>query len=182
MTDFASTLLQEIDSRASRGPVPGLRYAEIVRKEDDGTYVLTWLSGAVRSESAPARAAAFMAGGERGGYFPFEVGDEVVVGFIEGHLDQPVILGALWSDQDKPPADADTSADNNIRIIQSREGSSLTFDDTQGATALKLKSAGGMEVVLDDKAKTLTIKFDASTSIEMSTAGITVKGAAINLN
>ena len=182
MSSFTSTLLEEIESRGGRGTVPGLRYAEIVRKEDDGTYVLKWLSGAVRSESAPARAAAFMAGGERGAYLPFEVGDEVVVGFIEGHQDQPVILGALWSDQDKPPADADTSADNNVRIIRSREGSSVTFDDTKGATALKLKSAGGMELVLDDKAKKLTITFDASTSIEMSTAGITIKGATINLN
>ncbi len=66
MSSFTSTLLEEIESRGGRGAVPGLRYAEIVRKEDDGTYVLKWLSGAVRSESAPARAAAFMAGDERG--------------------------------------------------------------------------------------------------------------------
>lgn len=182
MSNFTSMLLDTIQGGAAPGTVPGLRYAEIARKEDDGTYVLSWLSGAVRSDSAPARAAAFMAGGERGAYFPFEVGDEVVVGFIEGHQDQPVILGALWSDQDKPPTDADTSTSNNIRIIRSREGSSVTFDDTQGATALKLKSAGGMEVTLDDKTKKLTIKFDATTSIEMSSAGITVKGIKINLN
>lgn len=182
MSSFTALLLDDIAGRSGGGAVPGLRYAEIIRKENDGTYILQWLSGAVRSDSAPARVATFMAGAERGAYFPFEVGDEVVVGFIEGHQDQPVILGALWSDQDQPPAYADTSSDNNIRMIESRAGSSLTFNDTSGATALKLKSAGGMEFIMDDKAQTLTIKFDASTSIEMSPAGITVKGAKINLN
>jgi hypothetical protein len=45
-----------------------------------------------------------------------------------------------------------------------------------------LKSAGGMELVLDDKGKKLVIKFDKSTSIELSAQGVTVKGAKINLN
>ena len=99
--------------RAQRaGAVTGLRFAEVKEITDDG-YILQWLSGAVRSPSAPARAASFMAGKERGAYFPFEVGDEVVVGFDDGNLDQPVILGALWSDIDAPPRRSTPSDTNN---------------------------------------------------------------------
>ena len=101
-----SPLLADSEARQSAGNVPGVRFAEVKEIKDDG-YVLTWLSGPVRSRSAPARAASFMAGKERGGYFPFEVGDEVIVGFEEGHIDKPVIIGALWSDQDPPPPDVD---------------------------------------------------------------------------
>ena len=176
-----STLLADREDRQRSPAVPGVRFAEIKEITDKG-YVLTWLSGDVRSPSAPARAASFMAGAERGAYFPFEVGDEVVVGFEEGNLDVPVILGALWSDVDAPPPDADTSGSNNIRTIVSREGSEVTFDDTAGATKVLIKSAGGMEIALDDSAKTLTIKFDDSNSIELSSAGVTVKGSTINLN
>jgi uncharacterized protein involved in type VI secretion and phage assembly len=176
-----STLLADSEDRDRGSCVPGLRYAEIKEIQDDG-YILAWLSGPVSSSSAPARAASFMAGKERGAYFPFEVGDEVVVGFIDGHQDQAVILGALWSDQDPVPTNVDASSSNNTRSIVSREKSELTFDDTSGATSVTLKSAGGMKLVLDDKAKTLTIQFDDSTKIELSSAGVTVKGAVINLN
>jgi uncharacterized protein involved in type VI secretion and phage assembly len=176
-----SSLMSDREEQQRAGRVTGLRFAEVADITDDG-YVLQWLSGAVDTPSAPARAAAFMAGNERGAYFPFEIGDEVVVGFEEGHLDRPVILGALWSDQDLPPPDADTTSTNNTRTIVSRAGSELTFDDTQGATKVLLKSAGGMELLLDDSAKTLTIKFDDSTKIELSAAGVTVKGSTINLN
>ena len=176
-----SYLMADSEARERTGGVIGLRYAEVKELTDEG-YILTWLSGSVRTDSAPARAAAFMAGKERGAYFPFEQGDEVVVGFIDGHLDQPVILGALWSDEDPTPQGVDTSASNNTRSIVSREKSELSFDDTSGKTKVTLKSAGGMELVLDDGAKTLTIKFDKSTSIELSSAGVTVKGSKINLN
>lgn len=177
--DFFSALLESTAPAGS--PTGGLRLAEIARITDEG-YILTWLSGAVRSESAPARAMRFMAGKERGAYFPFEIGDEVVVGFVDGAEDYPIILGALWSDIDPPPAGIDTSETNNTRAIVSREKSQLVFDDTQGATSVTLKSAGGIQIVLDDKGKKLLIQFDTSSSIELSAAGVTVKGSTINLN
>lgn len=163
------------------GGITGLRLAEISEITEAG-YILRWLSGPVRSLSAPARAASFMAGAERGAYFPFEVEDEVIVGFVDGHLDQPVILGALWSDQDQPPPGADISGTNNTRTIRSREGSELTFDDTVGKTRVVLKSAGGIEILMEDNPPKLTLKLDGSTKIELSAAGVTVAGSKINLN
>lgn len=161
--------------------VRGLRLAEVQEITDKG-YILKWLSGNVRSTSAPARAASFMAGKERGAYFPFEVGDEVVVGFVDNDEDYPVILGALWSSQDPPPPGADTSSSNNTRTIVSRGGHELTFDDTENAGKVLLKTKGGMQILMDDAAKSLTIKFDAANSIVINTSGVTVKGAVINLN
>ncbi|MGB4827042.1 MAG: phage baseplate assembly protein V [Paracoccaceae bacterium] len=176
-----SNLIHQTHRHASEVALPGLRYAEVIEITDKG-YILEWLSGSVRSRSAPARAARFMAGSERGAYFPFEVHDEVVVGFIDGHIDEPVILGALWSAQDKPPKDIDTSDSNNTRAIVSREGSRLAFDDTKGQTQVLLKSAGGISITLDDKAKSLTLKFDDTAMIVLDAKGVTVKGTAINLN
>ncbi|MGL4397978.1 MAG: phage baseplate assembly protein V [Hyphomicrobium sp.] len=180
MGDFFTSLL-DTAADTSRSNVPGLRLAEVAQITEDG-YILTWLSGTTRTASAPARAASFMAGKERGGYFPFEIGDEVVVGFVDGCEDMPIILGALWSDIDLPPQGVDTSDTNNTRAIISREKSKLVFDDTQGATSITLESAGGMKLVLDDKGKKLLIQFDTSTTIELSAQGVTVKGTKINLN
>lgn len=176
-----STLLSDTETRQREGKVPGLRYAEVAEITDRG-YVLKWLSGSVRSKSAPARVSRFMAGNERGAYFPLEIGDEVVVGFEDGNIDCPVILGALWSDVDVPPTNVDTSSSNNTRSIVSRAKSELTFDDTSGATRVLLKSAGGMQLLFDDSTKTLTLSIDDSTKIELSPAGIKIKGTRIDLN
>jgi uncharacterized protein involved in type VI secretion and phage assembly len=174
-------LMTETARHATEGTVSGLHYAEVKEITEDG-YIVEWLSGTVRSRSAPARVARFMAGKERGAYFPFEIDDEVLVGFIDGCIDQPVILGALWSDQDPPPGEIDTSDSNNSRAIVSREGSRLAFDDTKGQTKVLLKSAGGIEIILDDVSKSLTLKFDDSTKIVMNAQGVTVTGTQINLN
>ena len=179
--DVLSQMMQNAASRAMGASILGLRFAEVKEITDKG-YVLEWLSGTVSTRSAPARVARFMAGNERGAYFPFEINDEVVVGFIEGNIDDPVILGALWSDQDKLPSDVDTSDSNNTRAFVSREGSRLSFDDTTGQTKVLLKSAGGISIILDDKAKSLTLQFDEGTKIVMDASGVTVTGKSINLN
>lgn len=181
MNQIFSTLMAGQESQARTGSIGGLRFARVHEIKPEG-YVLEWISGTVRSYSAPARVSSFMAGAERGAYFPFEVDDEVVVGFANGNLDEPVILGALWSDVDLPPPDADTSDTNNTRTIMSREGSELTFDDTPNATGVLLKSAGGMEIRMDDKNSKLLIKLNESTTIELSSQGVTVLGQTINLN
>lgn len=177
-----STIMADSEQRQREGAVPGLRFAEVKEITDDGLYILEWLSGPVRSRSAPARVARFMAGKERGAYFPFEIDDEVVVGFIDGNLDQPVILGALWSDVDPPPSEVDTSDSNNTRAIVSREGSRLAFDDTTGSTTVLLKSAGGIQILLDDAGKSLTLQFNDSTKIVLNAQGVSVTGTTINLN
>lgn len=176
-----STVMADTESRQRAGRVQGLRYAEVAEIVDEG-YVLQWLSGGVRSRSAPARVARFMAGPERGAYFPFEVGDEVVVGFEDGNLDRPVILGGLWSDVDLPPTNVDTSSSNNIRSIVSRAKAEISFDDSQGATKLLIKSAGGLQVLLDDAAKKITLKVDDGNFIEISAQGVKVKGTRVDLN
>lgn len=182
MTDnFFSSWLDTADCVARSTGAQQLRLAEVASIADEG-YILTWLSGTTRAPSSPARAIAFMAGKERGAYFPFEIGDEVLVGFVDGDIDQPVILGALWSDIDPVPQGVDKSADNNTRAIVSREKSKLVFDDSKGATSVTLESAGGMKLVLDDRGKKLLIQFDKSTTIELSSQGVTVKGPTINLN
>jgi uncharacterized protein involved in type VI secretion and phage assembly len=175
------SIFAAIHNSGTSALVRGLRLAEVSEITDKG-YILNWLSGNIRSKSAPARAASFMAGKERGAYFPFEVGDEVVVGFVDNDEDYPVILGALWSAQDPPPPEADTTSSNNTRTIVSRGGHALTFDDTEKAGKVTLKTKGGIQLVMDDGAKSLTIKFDETNSIVIDTSGVTVKGAVINLN
>jgi uncharacterized protein involved in type VI secretion and phage assembly len=149
MNNPFSHLLRSDEAEAREAPVPGLAYAVVANATDEG-YELDFLSGSFTERSAPARVATFMAGSERGAYFMPEVGDEVVVGFELGNLDRPVILGALWSDTDRPPPQADTEASNNVRTIVSRSGHEITLDDSPGAGRIVIKTAGSMEITLED--------------------------------
>jgi uncharacterized protein involved in type VI secretion and phage assembly len=149
--------LDELVRRPPTEPMFGVVYASVEQITDDG-YLLRYTSLDLDTLSAPARLAMPMAGRERGTFFGPEVGDEVVVAFENGNLDQPVILGALWSDDDPPPASADTSSTNNVRTIVSRSGHELTFDDTPGSEKIQLRTQGGLEIVLDDASGTITIR------------------------
>lgn len=57
-----------------------------------------------------------------------EIGDMVAVVFIGGSIDAPVVVGGLWSSVDPPPED-NAGGKNDIRLIKSRSGHRVIFDD-----------------------------------------------------
>jgi hypothetical protein len=136
--------------QARKRLVQGLVTAKIRNREDDGTYRLDYLTMGSDEPSAPARVMMPMAGGKRGTYFFPEPGDEVVVAFELGDTNLPVILGAVWNQNDPFPDQAQPSSQNNIRTIVSRSGHELTFDDTPGAEKVTVKTKGGHQLVMDD--------------------------------
>lgn len=89
-----------------------------------------------------------MAGAARGAFFLPEVGDEVLVGFDRNDIRFPYVLGGLWSRTDKPPQ-TNEDGKNDIRVIHTRKGHTLLFDDgAKGRILLKL--ADGKSVTIDD--------------------------------
>jgi uncharacterized protein involved in type VI secretion and phage assembly len=133
-----------------------------------------------------ARTAAPMSGSGYGASFLPEVGDEVLVGAEGGDPAFLYVLGMLWNGKAKPP---ETNADgkNNLRLIKSRSGNQLLFDDTEGAPVLELKLADGKRVTLDrngaaiedGEGNTILIKSGASEIAITSQAKLTLKAKQI---
>ncbi len=103
-----------------------------------------------------------------------EVGSDVVIAFEAGDLARPIVLGALWGPGDalpEPPHPA-----NDVRVLHTRSGSRLEFDDDASAPAVRLTTAAGHSVVLEDDQVTIshgsgsTIRLTAAT-IEISASG-----------
>lgn len=149
--DALHELMAPQTQQSRRQLVQGLVTAKVRGREDDGTYRLDYLTMGTDEPSAAARVMMPMAGGKRGTYFFPEPGDEVVVAFESGDTNLPVILGAVWNNNDRPPAQAKASADNNVRTIVSRSGHELTLDDTPGAEKVTLRTQGGHTLTLDDQ-------------------------------
>src|SRR5262249_47467287 len=77
--------------------------------------------------------------------------EEVLVAFEQGDLDHPIVIGGLWSDEDKPPAD-NANGKNNTRKIRSRSGHEIAFEDDRdgGQEKIVIHTAAGHKLVLDD--------------------------------
>jgi uncharacterized protein involved in type VI secretion and phage assembly len=97
-----------------------------------------------------ARVVTPMGGGDRGMYFIPEVEDEVLVAFERGDLRFPYIVGSLWNGKDKSPA-TNGDGNNDIRMIKTRKGHKLTFNDNKGSKGLvQLELNDGKKLAIDD--------------------------------
>jgi uncharacterized protein involved in type VI secretion and phage assembly len=110
------------------------------------------------------------AGKNRGWFFIPEKDDEVLVIFEHGDLDHPLIVGALWNGKDKPPDKNPGGVPR--RVIKSRAGSKITFDDEN--EKLIIEDGAGIGVItLDAKSNKVEIEAKQGDVAIQSPAGDT---------
>jgi len=95
------------------------------------------------------------AGKNRGWFFIPEVDDEVLVLFEHGDVNRPLVVGALWNGKDKPPDK--NPGGNPRRVIKSRAGSKITFDDDQMKLVIE-DGTGKGRITFDSNANKVTIE------------------------
>ena len=138
-----------------------------------------WLAD--NAESSWARVASPMAGEGRGVYFLPDVGDEVLIAFQHGRPKAPVIIGALWNGKAKPPANNEDGK-NAVRVIQSRSGHLVRFDDTDGAEKIEIiDKSGNNKFVIDTKSNTVTIAADGDLVIQSTNGKVALSGKTIEV-
>jgi Rhs element Vgr protein len=112
-------------------------------------------------ESQWARVASIGGGNQRGLYFMPEVNDEVLVAFEQGDINRPYVIGGLWNGKDKPPEALNkvvASGKVNLRMIKTRSGHQILFDDTDGSEKITIvDKTNNNSVVIDSKNNTVTI-------------------------
>jgi uncharacterized protein involved in type VI secretion and phage assembly len=97
------------------------------------------------------------------------VDTQVVVGFEAGELRRPYIVGSCWNGKEKMPADPDSA--NNKRLIKTRAGSLLEFDDTDGSAKVTLSMKSGHKLVLDDSAQEVKVTHQNGSTVKMDSSG-----------
>jgi uncharacterized protein involved in type VI secretion and phage assembly len=139
-----------------------------------------WLAS--DAESTWARVATLMAGGDRGTFYLPEVDDEVLVAFEHGDGRYPYVLGALWNGQDTPP-ETNADGENNKRLIKSRSGMTILFDDTSGSEKIEIADKDGKNKLIVDMANNkLIITSDGDIEIAASQGTVTVDGQTVELS
>ena len=114
------------------------------------------------------RIASLDAGENRGAFFRPEIGDEVIVGFINDDPNHAVILGMLHSSAKPSPIVA--SDDNHEKGFVTRSEMKLLFDDEK--KSITIETPGGKKISIDEDAGSIIIEDDNSNSITLDSDGI----------
>jgi uncharacterized protein involved in type VI secretion and phage assembly len=126
------------------------------------------------SYEAWGRLATLMAGGGRGSWFVPDVDDEVLIGFEGGDPRRPYVLGALWNGADAPPQSMDGSGANDKKVLKSRNGVTITLDDSDGQEQLVLQTPGAQKFTLKDGPGSITIEDSNGNSAKFESSGVTI--------
>lgn len=128
-----------------------------------------------------ARVLSVGGGSDRGISFLPEVNDEVLVGFEQGDIHYPYILGGLWNGNDKPADDAKNAVSGGKvqkRGIRTRVGHQIMFDDTDGGGGIEIVDKNKNSIKIDTGSDTLKIKVKGDVTIDADGAcKVTAKGA-----
>ncbi|MCG0288572.1 phage baseplate assembly protein V [Streptomyces sp. PSAA01] len=136
----------------------------------DDTTVTDWV-----------RVSQLYAGGGYGSVFVPEKGDEVLVAFVHGDMRYPIVLGGLYNGQDKPPTARTDGRDQ--KMIRTRHGHEVLLDDTEAKAAVRIKSAAGHVVELDDQGKAIHITAAEGGSVTVTAQGdITLKAPKVTID
>jgi phage baseplate assembly protein V len=129
-----------------------------------------------------------MAGETRGTYFLPEIGDEVLVAADSGDPSHVFVIGALWNGQQSPPT-TNSDGKNNERLIRSRSGHELRFNDDASAPEVDLMLADGKHVqmdkdgiVVDDgNQNTITIESNSGAISITASQSLNLEGTTVSI-
>ena len=115
-----------------------------------------------------ARISTLDAGDSRSSIFRPEIGDEVIVGFLNNDPRYPMILG--MSHSSAKPSPIPPSDDNHEKGFVSRSDMRLLFNDDE--ISLSLSTPGGNKLVLSEDEEAITIEDQHGNKIVLDSDGI----------
>lgn len=114
------------------------------------------------------------AGSDRGTFFRPEIGDEVIVGFINEDPNQGIVLGMLHSSSKPSPKPA--SDDNHEKGYISRSGIQFVFDDEK--PSVLLETPNGKKLSINEADDAIMLQDDHGHSVTLNADGITLESSA----
>jgi uncharacterized protein involved in type VI secretion and phage assembly len=130
-----------------------------------------------------ARVAVPFAGPDSGAFLLPDVGDEVLVGFVDGDPREPVVIGSFWNARQRPPERLGGGRKHVDRwTLRTRSGTRIAIVE-EGSPQISLTTPAGVTVELDDQnGGQLTCRAQGST-IRIDSAGVSVRtGSTVSVN
>ncbi len=120
-----------------------------------------------------ARPGSFWASVGYGSFFIPDVGDEVVLGFLNNDPCHAVILGSLYSSKQKPPYEI--AKENKIRAIKTKSEMKIEFEEDK--KIITISTPGKNILTISDQDKGVKITDQNNNKIVMDNGGILIESA-----
>ena len=166
---------RDLVAPTAAGMLPGVEGLQIgvVKKLDqdpDGQHKIQVSVPLMKAEKDGvwARLAGYYASNSFGAFFVPELGDEVVLGYLNNDPCHPVILGSLYSSKLSPPYAV--SAQNHKKALVTRSRLKLEFDDEK--QVVTIVTPGNNTVVISDAGKSILLQDQNGNVVQLSPEGV----------
>jgi uncharacterized protein involved in type VI secretion and phage assembly len=124
-----------------------------------------------------ARVATPFAGNNRGAFMLPDVGDEVIVTFVNGDSRYPVVIGSLWNGRDAAPETLGGSGDSVDRwTIVGKAGTRIAIEEpSSGQPKISLTTPQGQSTEITDQGGGKIECLAAGTTITVDPSGVSVQ-------
>jgi uncharacterized protein involved in type VI secretion and phage assembly len=146
-----------------------------------------------------ARVAAPFAGDNRGAFFIPDVGDEVLVSFVNGDPRQPIVMGGLWSGSAQVPETLGGGGDSvdrwsitgkagtRIAIVEEQAGDATISFTTPNGVSGELTDAGGGAIEFRIGGTTVTydnqgVTVNTGTNVTVQATQVEISAAMVTVN
>ncbi len=125
-----------------------------------------------------ARVAVPFAGSGRGAFLLPDVGDEVLVSFVNGDSRFPIVVGGLWNGSAQPPEAIGGDRIDRWTLVGKAGTRIAIVEESAGQETISFETPGGVSGVLtDESGGSVTFKA-AGTTITVDTDGVAVSTPA----
>jgi Rhs element Vgr protein len=167
--------LEDAPSSGLVSGVHGLQIGQVVQLEQDPEgedRILVRLPTIdANNQGIWMRVASLDAGNQRGAFFRPEIGDEVIVGFVNDDPRDGVVLGMLHSSKNPAPIVAKDT--NHEKGFTTRSKMHIAFDDEK--KRISIDTPAKNSIVIDESEKSIVITDQNNNTIKMTPSGIDIK-------
>ena len=94
---------------------------------------------------------------ENAGFYMLpEIGTEVVVAFLNGRLESPVVMGTLWCKEIDRPEKAVQEKDLT-KVIRTKGGNEIRFEDEEKKQKITVTTPGGLTLSMEDEKNVIRV-------------------------
>jgi Rhs element Vgr protein len=168
---------RDLEAPPASGMLPGIDglHVGVVKKLDadpEGEFRVQVSIPVLEAETDGvwARLSKFYGTQGAGAFFVPEIGDEVLLGYLNNDPSNPVILGSLYS-SNRTPAYTMT-AENYKKAIVTKAKLKLEFDDEK--KIITLLTPGNNTIVISDDGKSITLQDQTNNIVKLSEDGISL--------
>lgn len=180
LPDIKATEAPKVSAPAASGYVPGiqgLQIGKVTNLKGSGTeeFKIEVEIPVLNSETNKvwARLINNWASNTYGSFFVPDIGDEVILGFLNNDPRHPLIMGSVYSSKLQPPYEFTTK--NNIRAIVSK--SKLKIELEEEKKVITIETPGKNKIIISDEDKGIQLIDQHNNKIVMNEKGILIESS-----